>query len=143
MKLFTIEEVIHKDQIYPYAIFSDLHIGSKEFDGKSLKRDLEKCKDRNAKIIIDGDTMDLILMQDIKRASASRIKPDEGQINKFIEEAAENLVPYANQLCIMAMGNHETAMLKYHGVDVLAWLIDILNKEKKNGKGGVIEYEFL
>ena len=134
MKLFTIEELIRKGKTYQYAVFSDLHIGSKEFDGESLRRDLEKCKDEDAKVIINGDTMDLILLQDLKRASASRIKPDEGQINKFIEEATETLIPYVSQLCIIGMGNHETAMIKHHGVDVLAWLIERLNREKKNGK---------
>lgn len=134
MKLFTIEEPIRKGKIYQYAVFSDLHIGSKEFDGESLKRDLEKCKDNDAKVIINGDTMDLILMQDLKRASASRIKPEEGQINQFIEEACEALIPYVAQLCIIAQGNHETAMIKHHGVDVLAWLIERLNREKKNGR---------
>lgn len=134
MKLFTIEEPIRKGKVYQYAVFSDLHIGSKEFDGESLKRDLEKCKDNDAKVIINGDTMDLILMQDLKRASASRIKPEEGQINQFIEEACEALIPYVAQLCIIAQGNHETAMIKHHGVDVLAWLIERLNREKKNGR---------
>lgn len=134
MKLFTIEEPILKCKTYQYAVFSDLHIGSKEFDGESLKRDLEKCKDNNAKVIINGDTMDLILMQDLKRASASRIKPNEGQVNQFIEEAVDVLLPYVAQLCIIGQGNHESAMIKHHGVDVLAWLIEKLNKEKKNGK---------
>ena len=134
MKLFTIEEPIRKGKTYQYAVFSDLHIGSKEFDGASLKRDLEKCKDNDAKVIINGDTMDLILLQDLKRASASRIKPEEGQINQFIEEATEALIPYVAQLCIIGMGNHETSMIKHHGVDVLAWLIERLNREKKNGK---------
>lgn len=134
MKLFTIEEPIRKGKTYQYAVFSDLHIGSKEFDGASLKRDLEKCKDNDAKVIINGDTMDLILLQDLKRASASRIKPEEGQINQFIEEATEALIPYVAQLCIIGMGNHENSMIKHHGVDVLAWLIERLNREKKNGK---------
>jgi len=134
MKLFTIEEPILKGKTYQYAVFSDLHIGSKEFDGESLKRDLEKCKDNNAKVIINGDTMDLILMQDLKRASASRIKPNEGQVNQFIEEAVDVLLPYVAQLCIIGQGNHESSLIKHHGIDVLAWLIEILNREKKNGK---------
>ena len=134
MKLFTIEESILKGKTYQYAVFSDLHIGSKEFDSNSLKRDLQKCKDNEAKVIINGDTMDLILLQDLKRASASRIKPTDGQINQFIDEAVDILLPYVSILCIIGMGNHETSMIKHHGVNVLSWLIDKLNREKRNGK---------
>ena len=84
MKLFTIEEPIRKGKTYQYAVFSDLHIGSKEFDSASLKRDLEKCKDNDAKVIINGDTMDLILLQDLKsrrRSNQSIYRRSDRSIN--------------------------------------------------------------
>lgn len=134
MKFFNIIENYKTKVEYNYSIFSDLHIGSTECSKESIVRDLQRAKDKNSKIILNGDTMDMILMQDIKRAAANRIKPEDGQVNKFIKEAEEILMPYVSQLCIIALGNHETAMIKHHGVDVLAWLIDSLNRYKKNGQ---------
>lgn len=134
MKLFTIEEIYQKNTQYNYAIFSDLHIGSTDLNKDSLVRDLDNCKSEDSKIIINGDTLDLILMQDVKRAMPSKIKHEDGQINKFVEEAVELLIPYVAQICIIGAGNHENVITKRHGVDVLAWLIERLNREKKNGK---------
>lgn len=134
MKLFTIEELYQKNKEYNYAIFSDLHIGSTDLNKEALIRDLDKCKEDNSKILINGDTLDLILMQDVKRAMPSKIKQDDGQINKYVDEAVELLIPYVAQLCIIGTGNHEHTITKRHGVDVLAWLIERLNREKKNGK---------
>lgn len=134
MKLFKLEESYKFNQNYNYAIFSDLHIGSNEFDGNSLQRDLQQCKDDGSKVFINGDTLDLIVMQDFKRAAADRIKPEDGQMNKYIKEAEEVLMPYVSLLCVISLGNHETAIIKHHGVDPLAWLIEKLNREKKNGE---------
>lgn len=134
MKLFTVDEIIKPNITYNYAIFSDLHIGSKEFDAEALIRDLKKCVDTNTKILLNGDTMDMILLQDIKRAAASRIKHEDGQVNKYIDEATEILMPFISHILMIAQGNHETAITKHHGVNVLSWLIERLNKEKKNGQ---------
>lgn len=134
MKLFNLNESYHRNQKYRYAIFSDLHIGSKALNKQALDRDLSDCKRDDTKVIINGDTLDLILMQDHKRAMPSQIKNEDGQINKYVDEAAELLLPYVSQLCIIGTGNHENSITKHHGVDVLAWLIDKLNREKTNGK---------
>lgn len=107
MKLFTVDEIIKPNVTYNYAIFSDLHIGSKEFDAESLIRDLKKCVDTNTKILLNGDTMDMILLQDIKRAAASRIKHEDGQVNKYIDEATEILMPFVSHILMIAEGNHE------------------------------------
>lgn len=134
MKLFNIEEAYQKNKIYNYAIFSDLHIGSTDLNKQALISDLDRCQNEDTKILINGDTLDLILMQDVKRAMPSKIKNEDGQINKYVDEAVELLLPYVAQLCIIGTGNHENTITKRHGVDVLAWLIDKLNREKKNGK---------
>lgn len=134
MKFFNILETYKANSEYNYSIFNDLHIGSNECSKESIVRDLQKAKDKNSKVILNGDTMDMILMQDIKRAAANRVKPEDGQVNKYIKEAEEILMPFVSQLCIIGFGNHETAMIKHHGVDVLAWLIESLNREKKNGQ---------
>lgn len=134
MRLFNIVEPYSSKKTYTYSIFSDLHIGSPDLNTDALKRDLQACKDKGSKVIINGDTLDLILMQDTKRAMPSHIKHEDGQINKYVEEALELLMPYVSQLCIIGTGNHEQVITKRHGVDVLAWLIERLNREKKNGK---------
>lgn len=133
MKAYQITEKLESGKKYLYALFSDLHIDSKHCNIKLLKSSLEWCKKNNARILINGDTFDAILLRDMKRATNSRMEVEDGQLNVKMKRVVELFKPYVNNICFIGTGNHEISVMKFNGVDILDWLICELNHYKTNG----------
>lgn len=134
-----------------FLICSDVHFGESACDVKAFKADLKKARERNARIIIDGDLMGMILPKDQKRYSPSVTKnsilPFDAVINETISELAEILLPYADLIDMIGMGNHEVSIVKYHSIDVISMLIRELSRGGKftgshGGITGFLRYQF-
>lgn len=133
MKAYQITEKLISGKKYLYALFSDLHIDSKHCNIKLLTSSLEWCKNNDAKILINGDTFDAILLRDMKRATNSRMEVEDGQLNIKMKRVVELFKPYVNNIVFIGTGNHEISVMKFNGVDILDWLICELNHYKTNG----------
>ena len=114
------------------TLMSDLHFGAPNVDYARMLEDLEEAKRNNDRILLDGDIFDMILPGDVKRyipeALATPLQGRSNIVNVIVKYAAEFLKPYATQIDMIATGNHEESVMKYHHVDPVQLLVGKLNE---------------
>lgn len=118
------------------CLMSDLHIDAADHDRDQLIADLEAAKSVGARISINGDTVDAILPADRKRhhPSVGKYDPERDDIiNQIAAQAAKVLSPYADYIDVIAPGNHERSVLKYHHVDITSMIVRMLNADRSPG----------
>lgn len=136
-----------------FTLLSDLHIGSADIDENYLRNELKEAADRNDRIAINGDVMDLILPKDHKRFSPDGVHPRllgrKDLANAQAEMAQEFLAPYVNQIDMIGVGNHETAAEKWHSTDIAKLVIQGLRERVRGnhlihfgGYTGFLDYRF-
>jgi len=135
----------HRGAVLGLTLMSDLHIGAAHVDYKLIASELASAGKKEDRILINGDVFDLILAGDRKRFTGDVLHPKlQGRrnvINGAVEMAVELLAPYAHQIDMIGLGNHESAVEKIHSVDPLLLLIYELEKAlPKEHKDHVIHY---
>ena len=111
---------------------SDIHFDNPKCDRKKLKKDLDKAKEKNAKVLINGDFFCLMQGKGDRRSNKSDIRPEHNNAHYFdsvIDEAVEWWSPYADMVEVIGYGNHETGIIKYHEFDPLKRFVQRLNAE--------------
>lgn len=124
---------------------SDIHIGSSMVDLSEVKKDLKMAAENNDRININGDILDLILISDTNRylpgSVSKRYRHRTDLINAAIDEAVDLFKPYAANIDMMGIGNHENYVVVKNGVDPLSVIVHKLNEHlKKEGKDHEIIY---
>jgi hypothetical protein len=113
------------------ALFSDLHLEANDTDQDQLKKDLEEAAGLDARILINGDLVDMILPSDQKRHTASRdISHRDDKLNEITQVAYEMLLPVVDYIDVIGAGNHEAAVAKYHHFDIIGALVVMLNMQR-------------
>jgi hypothetical protein len=114
------------------TLMSDLHFGAPNVDYERMREDLEGAKQHGDRILLDGDVFDMILPGDMKRYVPEALDPRlQGRseiINRVIDFGFEFLRPYAPLIDLMATGNHEESVQKYHHFDPVQALVYRLNQ---------------
>ena len=125
------DEFIKINEFREFLLCSDVHFDSPHCDRDMFKRHLDLAKEKNAKVLIFGDFFDLMETRNDNRRSNTILSQHIGTdyTQKVINEAIDFLMPYKDNLLMFSDGNHETAVKKHLGVDVLTWLVGALNKE--------------
>jgi len=129
-------------------LMSDLHLGAAATDENKIRRELKKAVDIDARILINGDLFDGILPKDMKRFTPSAVKSElqgkDALINRTVEYVANFLEPYKTHIDMIGVGNHETAILKHHSVDLVDLLLKQLDCEniKFGGYTGFVVYRY-
>lgn len=127
-----------------FMLMSDFHIGAPNVDYGLINRELEEAAARNDRILINGDVFDMILCKDVKRFSPEvlhpRLRGRSDLINRAVDWGVEILAPYIKHIDMIALGNHETSVEKYHSTDVLRLLIDALQAKLPDDSRHVIHY---
>jgi len=110
----------------------DLHIGSPYVDYERIKQDLDRARDLNADILINGDLLDAVLPKDNKRFTPTALHPRlqnrADVLNGAVDWAVELLSPYAPWIRVIGTGNHETVIEKYHSLDPISLIVGELNR---------------
>ena len=109
------------------ALFSDIHFDSPDCDRQALKNHLDYCLKDGRYILINGDLFDAILLKDMKRAVPHNTDHRDNQLNVKLEEIADFLTPYKDQILFIGRGNHEESVMKYNGLDLIQMLVTMLN----------------
>lgn len=110
---------------------SDWHYDHPHCDRDLLHSHLTEAMGLNAPIFAFGDTFCTMQGPGDRRMTKGKTRPEherEDYLNALVEDQAEHMAPYANNLALFGQGNHETAMLKHHGVNVCRMLSDELHK---------------
>jgi len=137
-------------QIFYFA--GDLHYGIKNSDVNSFIKEMKEAKERNARIILIGDIFDSIFPYGDKRWNPSLLIPelrerDDAPIHA-VSLMASILKPFAKNINVIGMGNHEASVLKYLGIDMIKLLTMTLNhfldghKILYGGYTGYLGYRF-
>lgn len=121
------------------ACFTDLHIDAPDHDRDLLLRDLEKAKKLNARILIGSEIFSNILPKDLKRYTRGRDRHNiDAPINRAVKEAVDTLAPYVNLIDGIGIGNHDTAIIKYHGFDPALSVIERLMMKRDDNLPRII-----
>ena len=135
-------------------LMSDTHIGARNVDYKLIKEEVADAIKSKARLLLNGDVFDMILVKDMKRFRADCLHPKltgKGDlVNQAIEWAVEIFGPAADLIDMVGVGNHEEAVTKYHGTDVTKLFVNELKRKRRRidhtihygGYTGFVDYRF-
>lgn len=127
MKAIQFNTEIKANVPLKFALFSDIHGDSPEFDKLSFVEHATYCLKDQRYMLFGGDMFDAIIRTDHKRAVNSLLEKGDNQLNIKLDKLYELLKPYQKQILFMGRGNHEESVLKYNGIDLLELLAKMLN----------------
>jgi hypothetical protein len=147
--VFKIEQQVKLGFEQKYLLVSDVHFDNPDCDRKLFKEHLEEAKRIGAGIIINGDFFCMMEGRADPRNSKKLYPKHLGMnyLDNVIEDAAEFLEPYVENIIFIGMGNHETAILKRNETNVTERLCGLLTYRTKhkvyNGfYGGFVRFMF-
>ena len=111
-------------------LMSDLHWDNPKCERKLLKKHLDEAKEKNAKVIINGDFFCLMQGKGDPRRNKDDIRDEHNNakyLDSIIKTAVEWFEPYAEIIELITYGNHETGIIKHQETDVLERFVERLN----------------
>lgn len=122
-------ECEHKDEKW-FLLTGDWHFDNPKTNRKLLFKHLEQAKERNAKIIINGDMLCLMQGKYDPRKNKSAILPEHNNdryLDAVIYDTAEKMLPYAEYILQINTGNHESSVSQRAETDILMRLVERIN----------------
>lgn len=135
-------------------LISDVHFDSKNCNRKLLKKHLKKAKQRDALVFCFGDFFDAMLGKYDRRKNYDDVRPEDVTENYYgsvTDHGVEFMLDYTDNIVLFGRGNHETAVTRHAGIDILSNMVYKLNSEKKSnghmiytgGYGGWVRFNFM
>lgn len=121
-----------------FLILADLHLDNPRCQRDALRRTLDRAIDELAIVMVFGDLFDAMQGPRDPRASAADLDPKHltpAYFDSIVDDAVQFLSPYAPLLGLITKGNHETAVTKHYGRD----LIDNLTRELRRERGCYVQ----
>lgn len=141
----------HRSEDCWVLLRSDAHHDSPCFteDNNALeKKHLDEAKKAGACIIDNGDAFDLMGGKWDKRSSKGELRPHlamaDNYLDAVVNDYADFLEPYANNIAVWGQGNHESSILRHHETDVTSRLCEQLRYRTgaKMFEGGYTSWVF-
>lgn len=107
---------------FQMLLTSDWHYDNPKCKRDLLHRHLEEAKQANAPACCFGDLFCVMQGKYDKRSDKSDVRPEHMRgdyLDAVIRDTAEQLKPWHDQLFVIGLGNHETAMHKAHETDII------------------------
>jgi hypothetical protein len=149
LRAVTIEKDFEIGETFNVFLCSDIHLEAPDHDRRLLIKELDEAVASKADILIGGDVFNMLLPGDRKRFTPHQNKyvDTDAVINEALDEAITIFTPYAKNIKVILCGNHDDAVIKYHGVDIVQLLIHELNKKdgvniEYLGYSGYIRYKY-
>lgn len=134
--IYTLAKVqLKSKEKLPFLLMSDLHIAAADTDEGRIKKELQWAREHKARIFIAGDLFDAIFLGDPRYTTsvlAKKFRGTDAPLNAVLDHAVDLLKPYADLLELIGVGNHETAVLKRSGYDLVDLLIERLTVGTKH-----------
>lgn len=109
---------------------SDVHLDSTKCQRKLWKLHMDQLLEQNIPVVFHGDLLDMMQGAGDKRGHKGALIPElQGKDNYWqalVEWTAQQLAPYIKVIALFGYGNHETAAMKHHELDILQLLADKL-----------------
>jgi predicted phosphodiesterase len=131
-------------------LMSDNHHDSPLCDRKLEEKHLKEARAKGAWILQAGDLFDAMQGRKDPRSSYDNLDPalkGDDYLDRLVRFNGDFLAPYAENILLMARGNHETSALKHYGVDLTSNLVYRLRSEYHSqavagGYGGWVRFLF-
>lgn len=115
-------------------LMSDEHMDNLHCDRTMLIRHHEEALTKNAPIFKFGDTLCLMQGKWDKRSDRKQMRPElavgTNYLDLVVEHAAKFYTPYASNIALIGLGNHETAILAHHETNMVERLVTKLNDRR-------------
>jgi len=137
-KVTLVYEELPTKSVYNLLLMSDLHIDSVYCNRELLTKHLNMAKKDDMKVIINGDLFDAMQGRYDPRRSAKELKAiykDDAYFDTLVADATRFLMPYKEQIVLMAYGNHEEGVIRNSGTDILRRVADELGVTVGGYKG--------
>jgi len=129
---------------------SDRHHDNIHCQRNLEKEHLDQALERGALILDFGDLFCAMQGKYDPRSNMDDIRPEDvgaDYLDRIVKHAAEDYGPYAANWLLCGKGNHETSILKRHGVDLTSNLVHRLNTDyggrvHVGGYGGWVRFLF-
>jgi len=111
-------------------LMPDVHFDNPKCDRDIFHKLMKQAVQQNALVCFFGDFFCMMQGRYDPRRSRNGIRPEHNKSNYIdlvINEAAEQLAPYAKNILFFGEGNHETKIREHIETDVLERLIERLN----------------
>lgn len=105
---------------------ADCHWDSKKCDRALLASHLDKAKAEGAPVLIYGDFFDVMGGKYDPRSSKSELREEllvGNYLDEVVKQAADWLKPWAENIALISLGNHETSITKRHEINLLDRLV--------------------
>jgi len=105
---------------------------------------LKQAKEREARVLLLGDTLDAMQGRNDPRASKDDLLPElstDEYMDAIVDDAANQLGPWADIIDLISLGNHEDAARKHYGTNLAKRLAKQLGAEYF-GWAGFIRFRF-
>jgi hypothetical protein len=144
--LFRKDFMPKKDNPFYLGLMSDWHLGSDYTDYGRLKEELDILKEKNARIHVNSDVFDCIFPRDFRfmpSVPVPEIRGDDYMADATIDYASNFLEPYADNIDVLSMGNHEYSLAS-HGAstNMIARLINRYPHIRQGEYQGYLTYRF-
>lgn len=133
----------------PLFCMSDIHYDSVKCRRDLLKEDMDNAKNTGRMIVIAGDLFDVMQATGDRRASKDEIRPEylgQNYLDLVVDDTYEFFKAYKDNLFIIGLGNHETAVMSYNNTnltDRLCYMLRQAGSEVIGGSyGGWIRFMF-
>lgn len=113
-------------------LLSDIHWDNAHCELGMLKETLEEAKKENCPIFSFGDLFCAMQGKWDPRSSQDALREEHrggNYLDLLVGTAFDWFRPYAKQLALISPGNHETAILKRHQVDLTQQLVTLMRRE--------------
>lgn len=116
---------ISSDRLSHHAdilFLGDLHWDHPKCDRRALQGLLDEALERDALIVLLGDTFCAMQVAGDRRGHKSAVRPEhqrDDYLTALVETAVEWFQPYKDNIWLVLHGNHETAVMKHHEVDLV------------------------
>ena len=127
-----------------YFLGADLHIDNPHCDRKMLFRHLDEAVERDARILLFGDTNDVMQGREDKRRAKAELKKRltvDDYFDAVVDETEEDLEKYKDLIALMSIGNHEDEALMKYGTNVTKRLARRLDAHYF-GYSGFVRFRF-
>lgn len=132
------------------AIISDIHVGNAGFNKRAFLETIDEIADLDCShVIINGDMIDAISIQDSKRFNMMSIHPDFQDLETMediVIAECDAFIDYLRPLQLLGMefiileGNHESAYKKYNGFSPYNYICRKLDAHK-GGQSAFVRFE--
>lgn len=126
----TLRATVGADTPAEILYLGDLHWDHAKCDRTALKAVLDQALQRDAVIVLLGDTLCLMQGRDDRRSAKSSLRPEhkvDAYFSSVVDDFADWFAPYASNTWFALEGNHESAVRKHHEIDVTRMWVSRLN----------------